>query len=47
MPRYSTPQIEPDGGNPRVARRLLNRPEKLDAINEARRPRDASGTGSR
>ena len=34
MPRYSTLQIEPDSVNPRVARLLLNRPERLNAINE-------------
>jgi enoyl-CoA hydratase len=34
MPRYSTLQIEKDPGHPRVARLLLNRPERLNAINE-------------
>jgi len=34
MPRYSTLQIEPDSVNPRVARLLLDRPERLNAINE-------------
>lgn len=34
MPRYSTLQIEQDSVNPRVARLLLNRPERLNAINE-------------
>jgi enoyl-CoA hydratase len=35
MPRYSTVQIEKDATHPRVARLLLNRPERLNAINEA------------
>jgi enoyl-CoA hydratase len=34
MPSYSTLQIEQDAGQPRVARLLLNRPERLNAINE-------------
>jgi enoyl-CoA hydratase len=34
MPRYSTLQIEKDPGHPRIARLLLNRPERLNAINE-------------
>jgi enoyl-CoA hydratase len=34
MPSYSTLQIEKDPGHPRVARLLLNRPERLNAINE-------------
>jgi enoyl-CoA hydratase len=34
MPRYSTLQIEKDGQHPRVARLLLDRPERLNAINE-------------
>ena len=34
MPRYSTLQIEQDPSQPRVARLLLNRPERLNAINE-------------
>jgi enoyl-CoA hydratase len=34
MPRYSTLQIEQDATQPRVARLLLNRPERLNAINE-------------
>jgi enoyl-CoA hydratase len=34
MPRYSTLQIEKDREHPRVARLLLNRPERLNAINE-------------
>lgn len=33
MPRYTTLQIEADARNPRVARLLLNRPERLNAIN--------------
>ena len=35
MPRYSTVEIEKDATHPRVARLLLNRPERLNAINEA------------
>jgi enoyl-CoA hydratase len=35
MPKYSTLQIEKDTANPRIARLLLNRPERLNAINEA------------
>src|SRR5688572_14099555 len=35
MPRFSTLQIEPDAEHPRVARLLLDRPERLNAINEA------------
>ena len=35
MPSYSTLQIEKDATHPRVARLLLNRPERLNAINEA------------
>lgn len=34
MPSFSTLQIEPDARNPRVARLLLNRPERLNAIND-------------
>lgn len=34
MPRYSTLQIEPDPSHPRVARLLLNRPERLNAIDQ-------------
>jgi enoyl-CoA hydratase len=34
MPSYSTLQIEKDAANPRIARLLLNRPERLNAINE-------------
>lgn len=35
MPRYTTLQIEKDPTHPRVARLLLDRPERLNAINEA------------
>jgi len=35
MPIFSTLRIDPDPGNPRVARLLLNRPERLNAINDA------------
>jgi enoyl-CoA hydratase len=35
MPSYSTLQIEKDANQPRVARLLLNRPERLNAIDEA------------
>ena len=35
MPTFSTLRIEPDAQSPRVARLLLNRPERLNAINEA------------
>lgn len=34
MPEFSTLRITQDAGNPRVARLLLNRPERLNAINE-------------
>lgn len=34
MPTYSTLRIDPDRTNPRVARLLLNRPERLNAIND-------------
>ena len=34
MPSFSTLRIEPDPQQPRVARLLLNRPERLNAINE-------------
>jgi len=34
MPRYSTLQIDKDPQQPRVARLLLDRPERLNAINE-------------
>ena len=35
MPAFSTLQIAPDAANPAVARLLLNRPERLNAINDA------------
>ena len=35
MPTYSTLHIAPDPANPRIARLLLNRPERLNAINDA------------
>ena len=35
MPTFSTLQIAPDPANPRIARLLLNRPERLNAINDA------------
>ncbi len=35
MPSFSTLRIEADGQNPRIARLLLNRPERLNAINDA------------
>ena len=35
MPRFSTLRIEPDADHPRIARLLLDRPERLNAINEA------------
>ena len=35
MPDFSTLRIGPDAENPRIARLLLNRPERLNAINEA------------
>ena len=33
MPAFTTLRIEPDPGHPRIARLLLNRPDKLNAIN--------------
>ena len=33
MPTFATLRINPDASNPRVARLLLNRPERLNAIN--------------
>ena len=33
MPEFSTLRIEPLPGRPRVAELLLNRPERLNAIN--------------
>ncbi|MBL8916686.1 MAG: crotonase/enoyl-CoA hydratase family protein [Archangium sp.] len=35
MPHYSSVTIEKDASNPRIARLLLNRPERFNAINEA------------
>jgi enoyl-CoA hydratase len=35
MPNFSTLHIAPDPANPRIARLLLNRPERLNAINDA------------
>ncbi len=35
MPNFSTLRIDQDEHNPRVARLLLNRPERLNAINDA------------
>jgi enoyl-CoA hydratase len=35
MPSFSTLRIDPDARQPRIARLLLNRPEKLNAINDA------------
>ena len=34
MPTFSTLRIEPDASNSRIARLLLNRPERLNAIND-------------
>ena len=34
MPKFSTLQIEADSGSPRIARLLLNRPDRLNAIND-------------
>ncbi|MDM0112891.1 crotonase/enoyl-CoA hydratase family protein [Variovorax sp. J22R133] len=34
MPQYNTVRIDKDAANPRIARLLLNRPERLNAINE-------------
>jgi enoyl-CoA hydratase len=34
MPEFSTLKIEQDPGSPRIARLLLNRPERLNAIND-------------
>jgi len=34
MPSFSTLRIDKDSGNPRIARLLLDRPERLNAINE-------------
>jgi enoyl-CoA hydratase len=35
MPSFTTLKIDKDPANPRIARLLLNRPEKLNAINDA------------
>ena len=35
MPEYTTLRIDQDPAHPRIARLLLNRPERLNAINEA------------
>lgn len=35
MPDFSTPSIQPDERNPRIARLLINRPAKLNAIKDA------------
>lgn len=35
MPTFSTLRIDKDGANPRIARLLLNRPERLNAIDDA------------
>lgn len=35
MPEFSTLRIEKDAAHPRIARLLLNRPERLNAINDA------------
>lgn len=34
MPEFNTLRISQDSGNPRIARLLLNRPERLNAISE-------------
>ena len=34
MPSFTTLRIDADPSNPRVARLVLNRPERLNAINE-------------
>ena len=34
MPSFHTLRIEPDAQNPAIARLLLNRPERLNAIND-------------
>jgi len=39
MPAFTTLRIDADPGNPRIARLLLDRPEKLNAIND-RTPRE-------
>ena len=35
MPEFSTLRIDKDAAHPRIARLLLNRPERLNAINDA------------
>jgi len=35
MPEFSTLRIDKDTTHPRIARLLLNRPERLNAINDA------------
>ena len=35
MPTFSTLRIDADASNPRIARLLLNRPERLNAITDA------------
>ena len=34
MPAFKTVSVEHDARNPRIARLVLNRPERLNAINE-------------
>ena len=34
MPKFSTLTIDQDSRSPRIARLLLNRPERLNAIND-------------
>ena len=34
MPTFSTLGIDQDASHPRIARLLMNRPEKLDATND-------------
>ena len=49
MPDFSTLRIAPDATNPRIARLLLNRPERLNAINrrDAARHSRRGGVGQR
>ena len=35
MPEFSTLRIDKDASHPRIARLLLNRPERLNAIDDA------------
>ncbi len=35
MPDFSTLRIAPDAAHPRIARLLLNRPERMNAIKDA------------